>query len=136
MFKTHTYEKGCPSALTRYTGNLQVLTRKLRQAFYYRIGVNFTVQESFIDWDPEKQNTYWTKDEVESDYSLMLLLTDPITSFEYFLPHVSRPSHATDLQWNNHLFGLAVIVCDFIATLRDEPLHLSLEYLRKHLIAK
>jgi hypothetical protein len=43
LFKTHTYEKGCPSALTRYTGNLQVLTRKLRQAFYYRIGVNFPV---------------------------------------------------------------------------------------------
>jgi hypothetical protein len=42
--------------------------------------------ESFIEWDPVKQDSYWTKDKVEADYKLLLLMNDPIGAVKYFLP--------------------------------------------------
>ncbi len=112
--ETGEFVKGCPSSLTKYTGNLHVLCRPIRQAFYYRIGINRTVTESFIEWNPEKQDTYWSKDLVEPDYKLLLLMNDPIAAVNYFLPSISRPEHASDLDWNNHIFGLVAIICEYI----------------------
>ena len=65
----------------------------------------------------------------------MLLLKDPLLAFNYYLPKVSRPSHATDLQWNNHLFGLASLVCDLIATVNEQPLYITLKTLKTHLLS-
>jgi len=50
---TRQYMKGCPSALTRYTGNLHIICRHMRQAFYHAMGIDFVVHESFIDWNHE-----------------------------------------------------------------------------------
>jgi hypothetical protein len=62
LLKTGEFEKGCPSSLTKFTGNLHTLCRPLRQAFYYALGVKGHVKESFIEWNPEKEDTYWSKD--------------------------------------------------------------------------
>jgi len=49
--ETNEYLKGCPSALTKYTGNLHDLVRPLRQAFYHLIGIRGSITESFVEWD-------------------------------------------------------------------------------------
>ena len=60
--KPHSYMRGCPSALTKHTGNMHVLIRPLRQAFYALIGIQLEnchekrgVLEMFPYWDPESQ---------------------------------------------------------------------------------
>ena len=60
LYASREFSKGCPSALTKYTGNLHVLCRPLRQAFYYRLGIQFEVSESFIEWNPEQEEAYWS----------------------------------------------------------------------------
>lgn len=47
------YIRGCPSALTKYTGNLQYLIKPFRQAFYTAVGIDFEVYESYPDWDSD-----------------------------------------------------------------------------------
>jgi hypothetical protein len=53
LLSTKEYMKGCPSALTKYTGNLHIICRHMRQAFYHAVGIDFPVLESFIDWNSE-----------------------------------------------------------------------------------
>lgn len=85
LFKTLIFEKGCPSALTRYTGSLHILVRPLRQAYYHRLGIHL-VKESFVLWNPWVERTQWTKDDIKSDDTLVALLDDPIQAVEHFLP--------------------------------------------------
>lgn len=56
------------------------------------------------------------------DPTFNFLLKDPIQTLNHFLPYLPRPPHATDLEWNNHLFGVASIVCDYISILRNVPI--------------
>jgi hypothetical protein len=39
LIDSRKYEKGCPSSLTKYTGNLHILCRPLRQAYYTLLGI-------------------------------------------------------------------------------------------------
>jgi hypothetical protein len=94
------------------------------------------VKESFIEWNPELQETYWTMDQVEGDPSLSYLLNSPLQAFDHYWPHLSRPEHATDLEWTNHIFALAVIVCEYIALLRNQPIHFSINEVKDELLRR
>jgi hypothetical protein len=129
------YFKGCPSSLTKFTGNLHILCKPLRQAFYSLLGVDFEVEESFIEWDPKAQEAYWTQDRVRADSRLSFLLKkDPIHALHYFLPDLKRPSHATDLEWNNHIFGLASIICCYYSDLSGIALSTLLQDIKPLLL--
>ena len=73
---------------------------------------------------------------VKADFRLFYLLNDPIAAVDYFLPSVIRPSHASDLDWNNHLFGLVAIVCEYVSQLRGEPIHYSIEFVKDELLLR
>ena len=134
--ETGEFMKGCPSALTKYTGNLHELCRPLREAFYYRVGIKGTVTESFIEYHVMRKNTFWSKTYVYPDSRHLALLDDPIAAVEFFLPSLSRPEQASDLDWNNHIFGLTAIVCEYIQFVRGEPLHFAIKEVHSHLLKK
>lgn len=77
----HSYMRGSPSALTKQTGNLHVLIRPLREAFYHLIGIKLEncgekggVKEMFPYWDEETQTAKWTEDFVAPSDKLVSLL--------------------------------------------------------------
>jgi hypothetical protein len=80
------YMKGCPSALTKYVGNLHLLCRPLRQAFYHIVGVDFDVKESFIEWNELKQEAYWTKEKVSPDPTLAHIIYNLPAALHYYIP--------------------------------------------------
>ena len=86
------------------------------------MGIDFVVHESFIDWNHESQDAEWTSDNVPPDPTFNFLLKDPISTLNHFLPYLPRPTQASDVDWNNHLFGVASIVCDYISILRNVPI--------------
>lgn len=131
------FRRGCPSALTKYTRNLHCLIKPLRQAFYHAIRVTFDVKEIFVDWDPELQRAIWTEEFVKADNNdFRSFLNDPIKAVNHFLPLVHRPESATDLEWSNHLFGLAAVVCDLIAMHKKRPLHLLIKEVKEDFLSR
>lgn len=83
-YRPHSYMRGCPSALTKHTGNIHTLIRPLRQAFYTLIGIQLEncaekrcVVENFPYWDSESHSCKWTSDIVAPDDKLVPLLTGP-----------------------------------------------------------
>lgn len=107
--------KGCPSSLTRHIGNLHVLCADLRAAFYHELKIDFTVKESFIAWDFAKNDTYWTQTELQPNPKLRHLLYSLPKALSFYISQIYIPKDLkiTDLDWNNHVFGLAAIICDF-----------------------
>lgn len=136
LFSSGDYFKGCPSSLTRFTGNLHRLCKPIRQAFYESLMLTFGVQESFIDWNPELEETYWTFELVHRDPYFAYLLRDPLEAFDHFFTHVSRPEHSSDLEWHNHLFGLTAIVCEYISCLRGQPIHFAINEVKAALLKR
>jgi hypothetical protein len=63
-------------------------------------------------------------------------MNDPIAAVSYFLPSLARPDHASDLDWNNHVFGLTAIICEYIQFVRSEPLHLAINQVYADLLKK
>jgi uncharacterized protein (UPF0305 family) len=63
-------------------------------------------------------------------------MDDPIAAVNHFLPLIKRPEKASDLDWNNHLFGLTSIICEYIQFLKGEPLHLAIKQVYAHLLEK
>jgi hypothetical protein len=63
-------------------------------------------------------------------------MNDPIAAVSYFLPSLARPDHASDLDWNNHVFGLTAIICEYIQFVRSEPLHLAINQVYADLLNK
>ncbi|TNV78477.1 hypothetical protein FGO68_gene9480 [Halteria grandinella] len=117
------YIRGCPSNLVREVGNLHILLKPLRAAFYYMIGVqpqdceSGGVKESFPFWDDEKQACQWTNDFVAPDPALMGLLLEGkpiIPAFKHYYKQLKRPDHIDEdsINWQNHLFGLASLIAE------------------------
>jgi hypothetical protein len=63
-------------------------------------------------------------------------MDDPIAAVEHFLPSITRPPQASDLDWNNHIFGLTSIICEYIQFVRGEPLHTAIKKVHAHLFEK
>ena len=73
---------------------------------------------------------------VHSDDKLSYLLSDPVLAVSHFLPSLLKPAHATDLQWNNHLFGLTAIICDYFSILTLKPIHYFIQEVKSVLLSK
>ena len=123
--KPHSYMRGCPSSLTKHTGNLHAIIRPLRQAFYALIGIQLEdcaekrrVLEMFLYWDSETHSCKWTSDIVPPDDKLAPLLTGPsiVGAIDYFIDEClkQRPSHVQQdtLVWQNHLFALVSAIAE------------------------
>ena len=71
---------------------------------------------------------------VQSDSKLSYLFSDPFLAVSHFLPSLLRPAHATDLQWNNHLFGLTAIICDYFSIINKKPIHFFIQEVKSVLL--
>lgn len=107
----------------------------MRQAFYHIVGVHFEVKESFIEWSESDKDTYWSNDNVKADPTHVRLLDDPLYALSHFLPQLKRPHGASDLDWNNHIFGLTAIICDYISMLRGQTITSLLLYAKEALLS-
>lgn len=68
--------RGNPSAITRFTGNLQVLLRPLRSAMFSLIidDPSQPIQEIMPDWDFETDSVKWVEESMIPDNKLAYLL--------------------------------------------------------------
>ena len=74
--------RGNTDSFTKAMGNLNIVTRPLRQALYARIGLD-AVQEDIPVWNAELQVVSWNNDLVPADATLDALLCDPEKAFAW-----------------------------------------------------
>ncbi|CDW88040.1 UNKNOWN [Stylonychia lemnae] len=124
------YLRGCPSALTKYTGNLQRTFTELRAYFYFQQGINFPVNEKYPEWDPEQEEVYWTQEIVEPVKNMFKTkVLDIRKIIDYYKDKVVRPDILKDdeLAWSNHLYAFAALISEILAKIFRKPMHVYIQ---------
>lgn len=111
----------------------------MRQAFYFLLGVEYPMQESWPEWDPVSETVIWTDYTVHPDGKYAFLLKDSIKALNFFSEHLHRPyylAHVNELEWNNHLFAISAFICEFFNHLYHQPMVHFLSKIQKYLKEK
>eukprot|EP00347_Sterkiella_histriomuscorum_P010085 403338736 len=136
------YIRGCPSALTKFTGNLHYLIKPLRQVFYTKMGINFEVFECYPEWDSQNERVYWVEEYVKPAGKFLMSVYLPIFNnirelINQFKEHLKRPDiigEADDLAWNNHIFGFCALISELVASVHKKPMHLYMDICETYMI--
>lgn len=100
-------------------GNLHGLIKPMRQSFYLKIGLTDPIPESYPEYNKETREVYWVKEVVVPSDENNWMLEDPVKTLDYFLSKVTRPKEGiSDRDWSNHLFGLAMLICELISQIK------------------
>ena len=84
------YVRGACSPLTRRHGNLHGISRPLRLAAYWAMGMRDDVFERFPEWDAEENQVRWEEGKVSPSDALVHLLEHPKVALEWLTAGVGR----------------------------------------------
>lgn len=107
-------KRGNITCLLQEFPNPHLTARPLRQALYCRIGQE-SVRECICTWNMDKKEGEWLEENVVADDTLDHLLDDHNGAVENLFGHEKRPSHCTNVAWNNHLFAQKTVVAEISA---------------------